>query len=83
MAQDESNLVALCNHCFLREENFFWRNFNPEIASRDHDAVRGGNNVIQIFYTLMILDFRNDHDVFSLLAENVADFFHAGRVTDE
>ena len=65
--RNPTHLVAACDHALLGEEYFLRGNFNTKVASGNHDAVGGLNDLVQIRDTLLVLDFGNDQDVLTLV----------------
>merc|ERR1719423_77292 len=78
-----ADLVALCNDHLLRDKNFFSGNFNAEIATGDHDAVRLLDDLVDIVAALVVLDLTDDLDLLALFAQHLTDLSDASRVTDE
>lgn len=48
--------VGARNHHLLREKNLGRRNLHAEVAARDHDAVRLGENLAIVLDALVVLD---------------------------
>ena len=46
--------------CLLDDRHGFDRNLDAEIAARDHDAVGGGDDVIELGERLVLLDLGDD-----------------------
>ena len=55
-----SNLIHFLNYHLLYHRHFFIRNFNPHIASRNHNAVGHFDNLIDVFHTLHVFNFGNN-----------------------
>ncbi|KAB7500781.1 hypothetical protein Anas_07043 [Armadillidium nasatum] len=83
LAISNTNLITFCNHHFLSYEHFFSWNFNSKITSCNHNAVRFLNDGINIFTTLMIFNFANNFNVFSLFAKDTSDFLHTCSISNE
>ena len=66
--------VRASDQIFLDEGNLFERNFDSEVAARDHDAVGSFDDFIDIVERLVLLDFRHDRDIRAAFLHEVTDF---------
>ena len=46
-----SQNVTKC-HLFLSDEDFLWRDLDAHVTAGDHDGVRLGDDLVNVFHTL-------------------------------
>mmetsp|Transcript_25891 Transcript_25891/g.77217 ORF Transcript_25891/g.77217 Transcript_25891/m.77217 type:complete len:552 (-) Transcript_25891:3-1658(-) len=54
--------TALSNHHLLLAEDLLGRDLHAEVAARDHDAVRGGEDLVELVEPLLVLNLCNHLD---------------------
>ena len=57
----------------VRVTNLLGRDLHAEVTARDHDAVGGGEDLIELVEALLVLDLGDDLDVLALGAEGLPD----------
>jgi hypothetical protein len=67
--------VALGDHHLLSEEDLGGRDFDTKITTSNHDTIGFLENLIEVVYTLLVLDLGNDLNFATLFAEDLSDFF--------
>ena len=65
--------VALRDHHLLRDEDLRCWNFDTKIATSNHDTISLLEYGIEVVYTLLVLNLRNDLNLFACLTEDAAD----------
>ncbi len=78
-----TNLVALGDDLLLGDEDLLGGDLDPHVAPGHHDAVRLGNDLVNVVDALLVLNLGDDEDVLALLAEHAPDLFDTGRIPDE
>jgi hypothetical protein len=54
-----------------------------DLLPGNHNAIAGGNDLVEILETLLVLDLWYDEDVLPLIAQHGAHLLHSSRVPDE
>ena len=75
--------VALGDHHLLSDEDLAGWNLDTKVTTSDHDTVSLPQNLVEVVYTLLVLDLGNDLDVLALLAEHLADSSDVASTADE
>ncbi|CSQ32917.1 Uncharacterised protein [Shigella sonnei] len=72
------------DHHLLGEDNFFYRNFYTQVATRNHDAVRGFEDFVEVVEAFLVFDFGDDVDVFAAVRFQVlTDFDNVRTLTNK
>lgn len=69
-----TNEVALCNHHFLGKEDLRRWNLNTEVTTSHHDTVSLAEDLVEIIYTLLVLNLGHNSDLFALFSQAFANF---------
>ncbi len=69
---------------FWGEDNFFYRDFYTQVATRNHDAVRGFEDFVEVVEAFLVFDFGDDVDVFAAVRFQVlTDFDNVRTLTNK
>ena len=66
----------MADHIFLDDRDLLRRHLDAEVATRDHHAVRGFENVFQLIECLRLLQFRDHGNGLVVLGNNLLHFEH-------
>ncbi|MNH01949.1 hypothetical protein D3C79_611740 [compost metagenome] len=76
--------VTFFDHHLLSEDNFFYRDFNAQIATSNHDAVRSFEDFVEVVQAFLVFDFGDDLDLLAAVGFQVlTNFQHVGTLTDK
>jgi len=75
--------VALGDHHLLGDEDLSWRNFNTQVTTGNHDTVCYLEDLIEVVYSLLVLDLGDDLDVLAILTQTFADGSNVAGLTNE
>ena len=71
-------LDTLLNDLALDARNALDGHFDAEVTARNHDTIRSLDNFVDIVYTLLVFNLRDDLDVAVVRIEDVLHHFHVG-----
>ena len=74
---------TLVNDLALDAGDAFDGHFDAEVAARDHDAIGGVDDLVDVVHAFLVFDFRNDLDVAAVCVENVLHSLDIGGVAHE
>ncbi|MGN9542334.1 hypothetical protein ACTMQO_21075 [Escherichia coli] len=76
--------IHFFDHHLLGEDNFFYRDFYTQVATRNHDAVRGFEDFVEVVEAFLVFDFGDDVDVFAAVRFQVlTDFDNVRTLTNK
>src|SRR5699024_2665247 len=68
---------------FLNQWDFFERQFNTQVTTGNHYAIKSINNLCKVVDSLRLLNLRNDWNSSSLFTHNLTDVIHIGTASNK
>ncbi len=70
--------AGTADHVLLNDRDFFWGDFDAEIAAGDHDSVGGFEDLFQMIYSLGLFELGDNGDVAAVGGNDVLDHADVG-----